>query len=347
MISLYKTWNRYSVTSTSGTAGQQFANVLVNIKNLLVSSGKWTIISSCDSVAVGSGGGVNDKWVDYADLIFAASGNAHSWIVLQNAYVAASGTFQICIDLDNTSTYKCSLYCTSAGYNSDGTTTAKPTAVGSECAILSQNEMMNGPPLSCRVVALVSSDGECTRVFVIDPASNGGGCRPLIIDKLKSPPSWLTVPYIISWCPRSTGGYFSWLYSADTFPTFANYCSTTGGVACVYHNSTSVRTTFGAIGGGTSGPYLKHECGNLADYGSGSYTPHAIVAVSLDGTVPGVFGELYDIYWLPYLFGDGLATRGGYPGGAPVMYLPTNSSNLGLFAHGCWLFGGDGNGGFF
>ena len=66
------------------------------------SAGNWVVNGSCD----GSGGagsfGNNDavdRWVAQGNLIWNNSGSNHSWIVLEQAGIAAN--FQICIDLNN------------------------------------------------------------------------------------------------------------------------------------------------------------------------------------------------------------------------------------------------------
>jgi hypothetical protein len=315
----------------------------------MVASGHWTVVYSCDSTAVGVGP-ANDKWITYSNVICSAPGVAHSWIVLQNTDLDVSGTFQLCIDQCHTPstarTYS-TIYCSHQGYNNNGSTTNRPTAIGSECLVANDQGYMSNAASTIRINLLTSSDGQCTRLIFTAQIGLSYAVRPWVFDRLKNPPSWLTHPYIVSCVPRSGTGDYNYLYEADCIPTFVNYNSTSGS-ARTYHDSSSVFVSFATLG--IASNYLETDIGKLANFTDGSYSPHPVIVCSVMNTIPGFLGEMYDLYWLPSIFGD---RASGFVGGpfdyypSPLVYLPSTQHDLGFFSHGVWLYGNDGNGGLF
>ena len=86
----------------------------------------WTVVGSSDGTTAALDG--VDRWTttfDASKLVRAATGTAHSWIVLQNS---TSG-IQMCIDLNGTNSGQCAIiYTRSAFPFSGGNTTTRPTA---------------------------------------------------------------------------------------------------------------------------------------------------------------------------------------------------------------------------
>jgi hypothetical protein len=94
-----KTWTKTRVTATGSSGGIANKKLLVAVKNQMISSGGWVVVSSSDGVSSGS----IDYWVDDTDIVIASEGTAHSWIVLQNNNVKTG--FQICINMNVSETY--------------------------------------------------------------------------------------------------------------------------------------------------------------------------------------------------------------------------------------------------
>lgn len=78
-----------------GTDEDDNRDAIIGIKNLLKTAG-WTVIGSSDGTSYAFDG--TDYWIDYTDNI------ANTWIVLQTTDLGSAGQFQICIDIDATST---------------------------------------------------------------------------------------------------------------------------------------------------------------------------------------------------------------------------------------------------
>jgi hypothetical protein len=331
-ISLNKTWERITNIATGTTITMSVANCLIAAKNAMVASGHWVVLASSDRVNVGVPG-AQDLWVDSTDLVGATAGTAHSWIVLGNDSIESG--FAICIDCINSDLRSNAIYCTHQGYNTDGTIQNRPTAVGSECTVHSGvwwNQSVTSATI--RVIVLTSSDGQCTRIIWVYTTSYNGASKVWIFDRIKNPPSWLTHPYIAA-AP---------LYGATaTIASYINFLGTN--MAYVYHTK-PVTIAYGSIG--IVGALGNTALGRLADPISGSIPITPIFLVSTETTVPGFFGELYDLYWLPDYFGDYVATLTGTVAiESPCIYLPTTQFDLGLFNHGCWAFGNNGEGGLY
>lgn len=95
----------------------------------------WTVVGSSDGATAGMDG--VDRWTTTftaSKLVRAATGSAHSWIVLQNS---TSG-IQVCIDLNGTNSGQCAItYTRSAFPFTGGSITTRPTAAAN-------NEWMSG-----------------------------------------------------------------------------------------------------------------------------------------------------------------------------------------------------------
>lgn len=97
-----------------------------------------TVPCTVQASSNGSSAGAADYWSGKSDLIWAAAGVAHSWIHLRFPNGSGAGVpLDMLIDLipadANGGRFYLS-YC-KAGYNSDGTTTNRPTAAGTEVVI--------------------------------------------------------------------------------------------------------------------------------------------------------------------------------------------------------------------
>lgn len=95
-------------------------------------AGNFTVVRSCDGVTVGAAGDGVDRWVDAADLVFAPSGGAHSWMVLQGL------GFQLLIDLVSPTVLGDQLRIRGSisGFDTGGTVFAAPTASAGDAFVV-------------------------------------------------------------------------------------------------------------------------------------------------------------------------------------------------------------------
>jgi hypothetical protein len=181
---LVKTWN-YDVNklyATTGTATTDYQQTLRGIKNSLKAfASGWTVVGSSNSVTAGLD--ATDRWSTNGDLVWAAAGNAHSWIVLKQTGLATN--FQLCIDLNNASPSAISMVASPNAGFTGGSTTARPTATDEIAALSQDNWITSGfVTFTARVHAWQSNDGQCTRVV-----GHIGGVPTLfwIFDKAQAP----------------------------------------------------------------------------------------------------------------------------------------------------------------
>lgn len=143
-------------------------------KNALVgfASNAWQVDSACDSITAGNNDGV-DRWSNVGDLVWASSGNPHSWIVLRQA---ALGNASLCIDLNDPTTTHVDgsiIVSPSAGFGAanggaDGTTTARPTATDEDVLVSTATVVAqtSGTLSAAALHVWMSDDGTVTRAIV-------------------------------------------------------------------------------------------------------------------------------------------------------------------------------------
>lgn len=202
--SLSKTW-RFQVNAATAAGGSGLAacqNLMWAIKEALIgngawtdstgagaaSSGNWTVVSSSDSVTADG----TDRWAAATNLIWAAAGVAHSWIVLKQTGIGAN--FQILIDLVNATPSNAYIAVSPSAGFTGGTIQNAPTATD-EVRLLSTSTWggINAATASTLHV-LRSTTGACNRVLICRGGFNVGyWC----IDALASaePAGW-TVPFM-------------------------------------------------------------------------------------------------------------------------------------------------------
>jgi hypothetical protein len=339
-ITLEKTWQRWRGV-TVGVTSYTFALAMIKMKNLLVASGHWTLTQSSNSISAGA----TDYWTTHTSIVAAADGVAHSWVVLRNTEMFPGNNFEVCINFNSTLS-QASVYCSHHGFSADGTTTTRPTAVGSEVIVTDKQTYDYSPALNWKVLVLTSSDGACTRVlFTNETTGTSGCCGVWHFEKMKNAPAWLTYPYVAIACPTIGNGDYSF-FGGRNFPTYASFCHATGGIARCYH-TTPIKVTFGCIGVTTA--FGLNPIGRICRSDTGACPIYPVYVVSQSTSVPGFLGEMYDLYWLPSNVGDDAPTILYIPTMVccPLIYLPTTDSEMGMFNWGAWAYGDTGEGGLF
>lgn len=84
MVATLRVWNHdlnYAIVGATLLA--QYQDFIFRIKQWYLAAG-WTITRSCDSAAAGSVGDGVDRWIASTNIVVAAAGTAHSWIIFQS-----------------------------------------------------------------------------------------------------------------------------------------------------------------------------------------------------------------------------------------------------------------------
>lgn len=292
-----KTWE-YSVnnlvvadnTRGSTNAHADKRNLLFGIKEAMIDGGltvPWTVRGSSDSSTAGMD--TTDRWVDIDDMVWSTSDvGARSWIVLRQTGI--STTFELLIDLrqgsSNDDGGEIRMWVAQAGFTG-GSTTARPTATDERQ--LRNLELWGagsqGSTIPYKWHFQISSDGQCTRVYIFNANSSRTAIGFWLLDVPKNPTTGWTNPYI-----ATVHG------SADTteIPTYANYQNTatlrgrySGADTTMYMSAEGINNV--AVGNAAS-----IDTFNQVD---GTYIAGEIGIDSLTSTFRGSHGTIFDLWW--------------------------------------------------
>lgn len=293
---LVKTWqnNCNNQQLALGAALTDARTMLLAIKNALIGFGTqpWTVRYSCSSTVAGSAGDGVDRWAAIANLVWAAAGTAHSWIVLQQTGLASG--YQLLISLEaasatgNVVTYVVS---PSAGFTG-GSTTARPTATD-EIVVAAGVQWATSLDVSYRWSVMQSTDGQCTRVLVCGNATQQSF---LLIDKLQNPTSGFTNPVVAIFLVTSS------------FTTGA-LSSATATVGKTRFGSVNSNVALTSLAIGTAQYVTDTNVGNITNDIDSNWPMLPVAAVGLTSGVRGILGSVFD-FW----FGSGgRGTADTYP----------------------------------
>lgn len=189
-----ETWNNLHVSVVGGgDEDERNRELMFKIKDALITGvdqGEWTVVSSSDHITADA----NDNWTVDTDLVWAAAGSAHSWIVLQQAGMGG-GSFQFCIDLAyvDTSTEKAFFLVSYSDGFAGGTTEDRPTA-NDEQNIASNNYWGPSNDVVTKGANILKTEsGKCTRIIISDDGSDSGFW---FVEEPKDAKSWWTTPYL-------------------------------------------------------------------------------------------------------------------------------------------------------
>lgn len=184
--SLIKTW-QFQVNNQVVAQGTSLATgrlMMRSIKNALTGTGAWTdsnggaVAQTNPMTVTGSNNGAGtfgnndniDRWTTDANLVWAAAGVNHSWIVLK----FGGSNVQICIDLNSaTNTVATMVISVAAGFTG-GTATARPTATDENVIGSVVGWGMSTADSTCRWHVMKSSDGLAYRVVICRTAATVG-----------------------------------------------------------------------------------------------------------------------------------------------------------------------------
>lgn len=293
---LSKTW-QFDVNRQVGNLGalplcnqHAMSSLKESLKGFALSA--WTVWGSCyghsTSPVFGNGDGV-DNWLtvgvaDPTKLVW-GTGN-HSWIVL--AQVGMGPKTAICIDLNNVNSYSATVvFSPAAGFGlanggTDGTASTRPTA--SDQIVLLNGAAWGGynGAYTWRQHAMVSQDGQCTRIFLM---RNGASSGIWLFETVKNPVTGWAAPLVAAvYGDNALNGIASYA----TFSTAANTWGRIGADPCSFYMTGE---GYGATG--------LQTIITVPDDESGEWQLLPIGLQSATSSHRGRKGELYDMWWIP------------------------------------------------
>lgn len=160
-------WNYVRNSSFSTTGGKQadYQQNVRALKDTLKTLG-WTVVGSSNGVAAGLDG--VDRWSANADIVWGASGSAHSWIVMRMGGFSAANSFEILISTRGSFATSYEQIGILAAWDVDfsgGSTTADPTSANSQNILGFQTTWLgNFTTASTAWQGLGSTDGKAYRL---------------------------------------------------------------------------------------------------------------------------------------------------------------------------------------
>lgn len=299
---LAKTWqfNINQAYAAPGSVTNLNKTALLALKNSLIgfASNPYTIGYSCNGATAGTANDGVDRWSAITDIVFANPGTAHSWVVLKQPAIAAG--FQILISASAEADSAGAFYTThlaisiyvsrSAGF-AGGSTTARPTAtdeqIVKEIGGSSGRWGGTGPTnVALRVHALMSTDGQCTRIFF---CSSGTVWGAFTLDAVVNTTD-------ATWSPAWHARLHSKL-SSGTFPQSLSTSMFYAYDGAIYFNATPSTAALTAESrGGTFGP---DDTGfaTMANDADGNWLFFPMGLVSATMGARGRLGMMIDLWW--------------------------------------------------
>ena len=159
-------------------------------KESLAGFSAWSVVASSDSSSVKNIGDASpDLWTAWSNVVFGVG--AHSWIILENSVTGE----QLCIDCNTADVQQVSILCSATGaFNTDGTTSARPTSSETRDIITAgSRDALGATTLDGIIVhAMISNDSKCTRFtwHQMGTTSNTGDFVVLLEEAVNTPSQW-------------------------------------------------------------------------------------------------------------------------------------------------------------
>lgn len=293
-----KTW-QFQVNqtlSTTGVAATDYQTMVLKIKQLLVgfTTQPWTVVSSSNGTGTA---GNSDNWTSTANIVWAASGSNHSWIVLAQSGIGSG--FQLCIDLcSGTKSNATISFSPNAGFTG-GTATAGPTATDEVFLIGTAHNSagaflgtLNGSScFQAELHAIQSTDGQCTRFWLETCSSNEITSFFALFDKPNNP-----VTGSPGWANPCVGIWSTTLMSMANF----NVSSANG---CKGRANGVVMPLFLTAMGHGAGPVVSRQ---MAPSTFAQEFPFSAIGLFSNTTSAiGRHGSLFDLWWCSGMYQGG------------------------------------------
>lgn len=320
-------------------------DLLLALKNQLIAAGTsnigpggfgavtaWSVYYSCGgngggSLTAGTAGDTVDRWSINTDLVFNTSGNAHSWIVLEQDGISTD--FQICIDLQQGSNAddgaEIEIWVSPSAKFTGGSTTARPTATDE--LMLRANANSDGWSGAATVVARTwkwnmwrAQDGSVTYICYF---LNDNPIAFWVFAKPQSPATgWSGTQFVAAVFSPSQSDtanamtYDEWYDSARLKTYRSDRVSTADSF-----NETTLYMTADTFGSNPFGQNL-----TVANDVTGEYAIGTIGLLSTDAGFIGRWGTMYDLYWGQTVLGN---PSDNYPSGGSKTWVQFQDLILG------------------
>ncbi len=176
-----------------------YSNLMYQIKAALTSfaTSPWEVVASSNGTVANT----SDNWASASDIVFGTGAGARSWCVLRQTGIAAN--YQLLFAAANgasaaTGEFGLIKISPSAGFTGLTSTTVTPTATD-EYRVNQPNAQWVFTTASAFGFTLhtqMSTDGECTRVFV---TKANKCCAAIFVEKIQLPVTGMTNP-TFAWC---------------------------------------------------------------------------------------------------------------------------------------------------
>lgn len=260
MSTLVRTWTTsLNNVATTASLNAQAQQIIRAMKDNYKAAG-WTVDYSCDSVTAGTPADGVDRWDSDTDLVWAAGGVAHSWMVLKSPtnYPGTGKTIYLLIACSTgaSSQHLVNVTIGSATFTS-GSTTTDPTAPANNRAFTNK-QFIRTPVVATKYHMMRNTVGD-----VINVVSTDGVGYPLHVNgswQTSGAESADTYPWIGAWCFQdSTRGGFTVAnmqnstHSVTFWPT-DNTVISSGGIGSIQAPS-DVMSVFLAAGSSLTGTF--------------------------------------------------------------------------------------------
>lgn len=299
--------------AASGVALTTGRNLMLAAKNSMLGAGAWTDAAnaatvstnnfvtdySCDSVTAGAAGDGVDRWAINTNLVWAASGSAHSWTIVKQTALTG-GALYVCIDLNSASVNQASVVISRVGFTG-GTTTNRPTATDEVVCLSVANWGMSSADAAQNLSVEKSADGKAIRLIFV----RGGWAVGLwFFEEPTTGLTWTQPLFAYAFGTSTTAPGSSQLVFAN-FYTSANFFSIVAGnplkgtlATPVYATATTLVLGTQAVANDINAEWpLMQASGLVKD----TYTYNSAI---MDG-VKGRVGAMVDLWWVPTALGEG------------------------------------------
>lgn len=302
-LSKTKTWQcQWNLSNTISTVeATDCSDLFLRIKNALKSFGSnpWVVVGSSKGSAAGMDG--VDRLVVIADIVKAAAGVNHSWIVLKQTGI--SSNFSVCFDFNNAGGNVMSVIVSPGAGFTGGSQTNRPTATDERVELNQDFWLSAAGSLQYRAHVLQSTDGQCTRIFV---HASGHCILFFMMDKAKNPvPSW-TNPAVYGLRKNGIGNF-----GDLTLLNVDSICTLSAQLRAIAPSGTLmplICTTEGLGGGGAASPTpLLFQFANELEATAGRTVYHYCSVGLMHTTTVGMrgrHGEIYDLWFASRLLND-------------------------------------------
>lgn len=299
VLSNVKTWNKTRIAGTGASNAVALRDLFYLLKNHLVSVG-FSVVSSCD----GTGNyGSTDYWASGANIVNAAAGSNHSWMVLSNSNISSG--FQLCVDFASGSSVPRIAYfyisVNGTGFTG-GTAVARPTATDeAQLPVLTElwSSYSSGTAPTANIFS--SSDQQNYAIFFGPTTVRGmmlfGRAATYTTD-------WTTPVYAL--VNSGTAVHANHDTAAEAWTT-----SIIGG--------TAITLLLGTLMVGTTRALTSANVAGASGDAGGAWPGTPVWLISNSAAYPGILGYMPDLWWMHN--STTLATGDTFPSGASALQV--------------------------